>query len=146
MNTAEDVREDRATKASWAAGTPPTSAVGQSRSSSAVVSPSMAARSASVRPGGPRMWSTRVRARRLLQRLTLVQIDDELLDAAAMADPRVLRSLDAVHLAAAQLIGDELTALVTYDRRMSAAASLIDLTTPPSTAKVARSARTPAWV
>jgi predicted nucleic acid-binding protein len=67
------------------------------------------------------------RARRLLRRLTLVQIDDELLDAAAMMDPRVLRSLDAVHLAAAQLFGDELTALVTYDRRVAAAASLVDL-------------------
>ncbi len=68
------------------------------------------------------------RARRLLQRLNLVQIDDELLDAAATVDPRVLRSLDAIHLAAAQLFGDELTAVVTYDRRMAAAASLIDLT------------------
>jgi len=62
-----------------------------------------------------------------LQRLTLVQIDEDLLDAAAMIDPRVLRSLDAVHLAAAQLFGDELTALVTYDRRMTAAASLVTL-------------------
>src|SRR5262249_26963833 len=46
------------------------------------------------------------RARRLLQRLHLVAIDDDLLDAAAMLDPRVLRSLDAMHLAAAQLFGD----------------------------------------
>ena len=68
------------------------------------------------------------RARRLLQRLNLVPIDDELLDAAAALDPRVLRSLDALHLAAAQLFGDELTAVVTYDRRMAAAAGLVDLT------------------
>jgi uncharacterized protein len=67
------------------------------------------------------------RARRLLQRLHLVQIDEELLDAAAALDPRVLRSLDAIHLAAAQLFGDELTAIVTYDRRMAAAATLLDL-------------------
>ena len=67
------------------------------------------------------------RARRLLQRLSLVQIDEELLDAAAAVDPRVLRSLDAIHLAAAQLFGDELTAIVTYDRRMAAAAALVDL-------------------
>ena len=40
-------------------------------------------------------------------------------DAAAALDPRVLRSLDAIHLAAAQLFGDELTAVVTYDRRMA---------------------------
>jgi predicted nucleic acid-binding protein len=68
------------------------------------------------------------RARRLLQRLNLVPIDDELLDAAAALEPGVLRSLDAVHLAAAQLFGDELTAVVTYDRRMAAAAALVDFT------------------
>ena len=68
------------------------------------------------------------RARRLLQRLNLVTIDDDLLDAAAALDPRVLRSLDAIHLAAAQLFGDELTAVVTYDRGMAAAAGLIDVT------------------
>jgi len=67
------------------------------------------------------------RARRLVQRLYLVQVDDELLDAAAALDPRVLRSLDAVHLAAAQLFAGELTAIVTYDRRMATAAELFDL-------------------
>jgi uncharacterized protein len=67
------------------------------------------------------------RARRLLHRLNIVQIDDELLEAAATLDPRVSRSLDAIHLAAAQLFGDELTAIVTYDRSMAAAASLVDL-------------------
>jgi len=67
------------------------------------------------------------RARRLLQRLTLVPIDEELLDAAASLDPRVLRSLDAIHLAAALLFGDELTSVVTYDRRMAKAAGLVDL-------------------
>jgi len=67
------------------------------------------------------------RARRLLQRLNIVQIDEELLDAAAALDPRVSRSLDAIHLSAAQLFGGELTAVVTYDRRMTAAAGLADL-------------------
>jgi uncharacterized protein len=71
--------------------------------------------------------SALTRARRLLQRLNLVQIDEELLEAAATLDPRVLRSLDAVHLASAQLFGEELTAIVTYDRRMAAAAALVDL-------------------
>ncbi len=78
-----------------------------------------------VREHGPTALN---RARRLLQRLHVVQIDDELLDAAAALDPRVLRSLDAIHLAAAQLFGDALTAVVTYDRRMAAAAGLLDLT------------------
>jgi predicted nucleic acid-binding protein len=77
-----------------------------------------------VRAHGP---ATLTRARRLLQRLHLVQIDDELLEAAAVLDPRVLRGLDAIHLAAAQIFGDDLAAVVTYDRRMAAAATLLDL-------------------
>ena len=67
------------------------------------------------------------RARRLLQRLHLVQLDDELFDEAAALDPGILRSLDAIHLTAAQVFGDELTAVVTYDRRMREAATLLGL-------------------
>ena len=77
-----------------------------------------------VRSHGPAAFT---RARRLLQRLNLVQIDEELLDAAAALDPRVLRSLDAIHPAAAQLVGDELAAVVTYDRRMAEAPMLVDV-------------------
>lgn len=76
-----------------------------------------------VREHGP---AATMRARRLLHRLHLVQIDEELLDAAAALDPRVLRSLDAIHLAAALVFGDDLTAIVTYDRRMADAAALVD--------------------
>ena len=78
-----------------------------------------------VRGHGP---STVSRAQRLLQRLNLVEVDDELLEAAAALDPRILRSLDAIHVAAAQLLGEELTAVVTYDRGMAEAAALLDLT------------------
>jgi uncharacterized protein len=77
-----------------------------------------------VRLHGP---SALARARRLLHRLHLVQVDDELLEAAALLDPGVLRSLDAIHLAAAQVFGDGLTSVVTYDRRMAAAAQFLDL-------------------
>jgi hypothetical protein len=38
----------------------------------------------------------------------------------------VLRSLDAIHLATAQVFGDEPTAVVTHDARMSAAARVLD--------------------
>lgn len=78
-----------------------------------------------LRPHGP---AALTRARRLLQRVHLVQLDDELLEAAAALDAGVPRSLDAIHLAAAQVLGDELTAVVTYDRRMAAAAALLGLT------------------
>ena len=77
-----------------------------------------------VRPHG---GAAMKRARGLLRRLDLVQLDDDLLDAAAGLDAGVLRSLDAIHLAAAQVLGDVLTAVVTYDDRMTAAAARLGL-------------------
>jgi predicted nucleic acid-binding protein len=78
-----------------------------------------------VRPHGA---AAVTRARRLLRRLDLVQLDDELLDSAAALNGGVLRSLDAIHLAAAQALADELTAIVTYDERMTTAAGALSLT------------------
>jgi predicted nucleic acid-binding protein len=65
------------------------------------------------------------RARQVLRRVHLIRLDDTLLDAAGMLDARVLRSLDAIHLAAAQLLSADLEALVTYDRRMAEGAELL---------------------
>jgi predicted nucleic acid-binding protein len=42
--------------------------------------------------------------------------------------PVELRSLDAIHLATAQLLGADLARIVTYDDRMAAAASQLGLT------------------
>ena len=67
------------------------------------------------------------RAQRLLRRLDLLQLDDEHLDAAARIDGGVLRNLDAIHLAAAQTLAAEITAIVTYDDRMTAAAGRLGL-------------------
>lgn len=61
-------------------------------------------------------------ARRVLASLATVNLTATLLDAAANLDPPSLRSLDALHLAAAQRAGAELRAVVTYDTRMSDAA------------------------
>jgi predicted nucleic acid-binding protein len=61
----------------------------------------------------------------LLQTLQLVQLGDALLDAAGMLEPVKMRSLDAIHLAAASLIAPELMALVTYDNWMAEAAALL---------------------
>lgn len=58
------------------------------------------------------------RAKRVLSHVRLLQLDDELLDAAALLEPVVLRSLDAIHIASARALGDELVGVVTYDRRM----------------------------
>jgi uncharacterized protein len=58
-------------------------------------------------------------ARRLLATLRLVRVDEPLLDRAAELDPRELRSLDAIHLAAALAIGPDLGAFLTYDERLA---------------------------
>ncbi len=61
----------------------------------------------------------------VLDRVHLIRLDDSLLDTAAALDARVLRSLDAIHLAAAQRVAADLQALVTYDQRMAAAAAVL---------------------
>ena len=67
------------------------------------------------------------RARKLLNRIDLVTLDDELLDEAGLLGTSVLRSLDAIHLAAARSLGQDLIAVVTYDGRMAAAAATLGL-------------------
>ena len=44
----------------------------------------------------------------------------------------VVRSLDAIHLACAELVGGDLRAVVTYDQRMGAAAALGLLVVAPT--------------
>ena len=83
------------------------------------------------------------RARLLLDRVHLIRLDDSLLDGAAMLDARVLRSLDAIHLAAAQRVAADLEVLVTYDQRMSEAATLIaSLARSPAASSPSAVART----
>jgi predicted nucleic acid-binding protein len=65
-------------------------------------------------------------ARTLLAETDLIQLDDELLDLAGELESP-LRSLDAIHLAAALELGDELDALVTYDARMARGAEALSL-------------------
>lgn len=65
-------------------------------------------------------------ARALLDEIDLVQLDDELLDLAGELDGP-LRSLDAIHLAAALELGDALEAVVTYDGQMKRAAEALGL-------------------
>lgn len=62
------------------------------------------------------------RGRAVLQRIDLVRVNDRILNAAGVLRPPELRSLDAIHLATAQELGDQLGALVTYDERMVAVA------------------------
>ena len=62
-------------------------------------------------------------ARRILDDLDTINLTRDLLDAAADLRPARLRTLDAIHLAAAQRAGPELRALLTYDSRIAAAAA-----------------------
>lgn len=71
--------------------------------------------------------AARRRARRLLTRLALVDVDRRILAAAAALQPPALRTLDAIHLATALAVREDLVALVTYDRRLAAAAEHLDL-------------------
>jgi uncharacterized protein len=62
------------------------------------------------------------RVRDVLDTLFLVTVPTSTYEAAALLDPPALRSLDAIHLAAAIAFGDELRAFVTYDDQLSIAA------------------------
>lgn len=53
----------------------------------------------------------------LLGEFTEILVTDEVRDAAARL-PAGVRTLDAVHIASAQIIGDALEVLITYDKRM----------------------------
>lgn len=77
-----------------------------------------------VRAGGADMIGL---ARRQLARLYLVPLHRNLLDEAAEMGDIVLRSLDAVHLASAAQLGEDLRAVVTYDVRMQSAAAALDI-------------------
>jgi predicted nucleic acid-binding protein len=68
------------------------------------------------------------RAQRVVSQIAIVEVSDAIRGRAAALDPPTLRSLDALHLATALEIGDELDALVTYDGRMLAAAENLGLT------------------
>ena len=62
-----------------------------------------------------------------LAALVLLDVTASVAASAAKLEPPSLRSLDAIHLATAMTIGDELEALVTYDGRMANAAALLGL-------------------
>jgi len=54
--------------------------------------------------------------------VTLIPLADDLLDSAARFQPAGLRSLDAIHLATAISVRDDIGAFFTYDDRLAAGA------------------------
>jgi predicted nucleic acid-binding protein len=58
-----------------------------------------------------------------------IAIDDEVVEAAMNEPDRSLRSLDAIHLATARILGPDLDAIVSYDDRLIKATNDAGLTT-----------------
>ena len=67
------------------------------------------------------------RGETVLARIDLVRVSDTVLRAAGGLLPEELRTLDAIHLATAAQLGEDLARLVTYDTRMRAVAELLGL-------------------
>lgn len=67
------------------------------------------------------------RTQRLLERIPMLEIDRALFRQAGLLGPPTMRSLDAVHIAAALSLGTDLGVVITYDERMAAAARLFGL-------------------
>jgi predicted nucleic acid-binding protein len=63
------------------------------------------------------------RARAVLDSITILALPGATFERAAELEPSALRSLDALHLAAALELGDDLDGMVTYDARQADAAA-----------------------
>lgn len=64
----------------------------------------------------------RARADAVIATVALVEVTEPIRAAAASAEPQLLRTLEAIHLASALGLGDQLDAMLVYDRRLSEAA------------------------
>lgn len=63
-----------------------------------------------------------------LDSLEQLVVDRDFLLAAGRIEPVAIRTLDAIHLAAATAVGEDLAGVVTYDERMADAAEDLGLT------------------
>lgn len=80
-------------------------------------------RRAAARAGG----MAAARAERLLAEADVLRINAETFDRAGALLPAALRSLDALHLAAAMSLARDLAGIVAYDDRLIAAAAALHL-------------------
>ena len=63
-------------------------------------------------------------ARAVLDSVTLLTVTTSILERAGELDPNLVRSLDAIHLASALQLGDDLEGIIGYDTRLTDAARL----------------------
>lgn len=63
----------------------------------------------------------------ILRSVEIVELDPSIAQHAQSAGPATLRTLDAVHLATALVLGGDVDAFVTYDDRLADAARLLGL-------------------
>lgn len=82
-------------------------------------------RRAATRAGG----RAPARAERVLEAIDLIRVGTRVFDAAGHLEPVSLRSLDALHVAAALALGPDLEGMVVYDERLADAARSAGLVT-----------------
>lgn len=63
-------------------------------------------------------------ARARLDAIAIMAMTPDVFERAAELDRQILRTLDALHLAAALTVGDELEGIATYDDRLAEAAAI----------------------
>lgn len=78
-----------------------------------------------VRRGTP---DRMVQARAVLDSITLMTLSTATFETAGRLEPASLRTLDAIHVAAALELGDDLDSIVTYDLRLAAVADANGIT------------------
>jgi predicted nucleic acid-binding protein len=59
--------------------------------------------------------------------MPVMEVDRALFRQAGLLGPSTMRSLDAIHIAAAMSLGPDLGVVITHDERMAAAAGLFGL-------------------
>lgn len=66
---------------------------------------------------------------RVLAEMTILELSHEVRRTAELLEPTILRTLDAIHLASALVIREEIEAFVAYDERLLEAARLAGIPT-----------------
>lgn len=77
-----------------------------------------------VRRAARRSGADPARVDQVLERISLLELDDGIRALASAIEPPELRTLDALHLASAMSLEDDLGAIACYDERLAGAAAL----------------------